>query len=61
MTILTLTSVRVEIGIVLESCWWNLSQNHLELNWNCDEWNSELSWCIIPIPHIYAALRFKHK
>ena len=20
---------------------WNLSQNHLELNWNCDEWNSE--------------------
>ena len=41
-TILTLTPVRVGIGIVFGKCqWWNLSQNRLELNWNCDEWNSE--------------------
>ena len=24
--------------------------------WNCDEWNSESWWCMIPIPHIYVAL-----
>ena len=38
-TILALTSVRVGIGIDLGSCWWNLSQNRLEL---CNEWNYEL-------------------
>ena len=21
--------------------------------WNCEEWNSESRWCMIPIPHIY--------
>ena len=56
-TILTQTPLRVGIGIVVGSCWWNLSQNRLRLNWNCDEWNSELSWCTNPIPHSYVALR----
>ena len=49
MTILA--PVRVGIGIVFSSCWQNLSQNRLELNWY--DWNSELSWCMIPIPHIF--------
>ena len=48
MTILA--PVRVGIGIVFSSCWQNLSENRLELNWY--DWNSELSWCMIPIPHI---------
>ena len=30
--------------------------DRLELNWNCDEWNSESWWCMIPTPHIYEAL-----
>ena len=31
ITILTVTPVRVGIGIISGSCWWNLSQNRLEL------------------------------
>ena len=31
ITILTVTPVRVEIGIIFGSCWWNLGQNHSEL------------------------------
>ena len=31
ITILTVTPVRVGIGIIFGSCWWNLSQNHSEL------------------------------
>ena len=31
ITILTMAPVRVRIGIIFRSCWWNLSQNRLEL------------------------------
>ena len=31
ITILTVAPVRVGIGIIFGSCWWNLGQNRLEL------------------------------